>query len=184
MFWMILGPTAVGKTTLANSLFAKGYPIVVSYTTRPRRRGEVAGKDYWFVSEQDFMQLVEKGWFAEHTKYGQYYYGVSKQSIESAVKRKGIAVGIVDGYGFIKLKQQYDYRAVFMLPPSKLELSRRMKERGDSQDFIADRLQNLEWELEFAQLTNYVLAPDTPENLTTIMSYLMDSLQRANSQRV
>jgi len=180
--WMIIGPTAVGKTTLANTLFTRGYSLLVSYTTRQRRRGEVPGKDYFFITVDKFKEMVANGEFVEHTQYNGHYYGIARSDLERVLTRKKSIIVVVDGFGFLKLKQKYDYRAVFLLPPSKAELKRRMLERGDSEEFAKERLNKLESELEFSFMTNYLLAPDTPSNLADILSFLMDTLQSAYNE--
>lgn len=180
MLWLIVGPTATGKTTLVRGLAKKGYRTIISHTTRSRRRGETPGVDYWYVNDQTMRELIDAGQMAECTKYGDHYYGIAKSSITSVHNHPSmVSLAVVDGYGFIKLRQIFEYRAIFLLPPSKLELTRRLRERGESDEFIEARLSTIDWETEFSMLTNYAIAPDTVENTLEIADYLIQLVENA-----
>jgi len=180
MLWIIVGPTATGKSTLVRGLAKKGYRTIVSHTTRTRRRGETPGVDYWYVNENTMREMIRTEQLAEYTRYGEHYYGIAKSSITSVHNHpEMVSLAVVDGYGFIKLKQLFDYRAIFLLPPSKLELARRLRERGDTEEFINTRLSTIDLEVEFSMLTNYAIAPDTIENTLEIADYLIQLVENA-----
>ena len=84
---VLVGQTASGKTTLARYLEQCGFERIVTYTTRPPRKGEQDGKDYHFIPEDDFLEKVDEGFFAERTEYhaefGHVCYGTSKESLET-----------------------------------------------------------------------------------------------------
>lgn len=95
----ITGPSTSGKSTLAALFKNDGIPEVVSSTTRPQRTGEKEGSSYYFISEDSFLNSLGNGEFVEHVKVGTYLYGVSKDSINNALKTNDIVVLVVEPHG-------------------------------------------------------------------------------------
>ena len=109
---VIVGESASGKTTLVNMLINAnpGYHKVITYTTRPIREGEQNGVDYYFVSEDTFQEMIEKGKFVEHADYRGWHYGLPKEECID-----DYAVAIVTPAGLRALKNQgFDIKSVYL----------------------------------------------------------------------
>jgi guanylate kinase len=130
---VISGPSGVGKDTVLRRLFeiAPDLEYSVSYTTRPPRPGEVDGQSYTFVSEAEFLSLIEQKEFLEWAKVYEFYYGTSRRRVEDAINRgKDIILKIdVQGAAFVK-KRRPDALFIFITPPSTEELLSRLTGRN------------------------------------------------------
>ena len=134
--FVLSGPSGSGKTTLAKKVVASGplkkkFVKSVSYTTRPKRPGEVSGKDYFFISENRFKQLLKAKKILEWTRYLEYYYATPKDFVdEQLCKRKNIVL-CLDFKGVLRIKRLYPKNSVsiFIYPPSLDELDLRIKNR-------------------------------------------------------
>ena len=133
---IISSPSGGGKTSICRRLLSpsrrrRGWTFSISYTTRAKRRGERHGREYFFVSEARFEQLVRQNFFAEHFKVHLYRYGTPRKPIEQVRRHGGVMLFDVDVQGAGKLKAEYpDAISIFVLPPSRAELHRRLKQRG------------------------------------------------------
>jgi guanylate kinase len=162
IIFILSAPSGAGKTTLYNGL-RKIYPEIklsVSCTTRARRRGEISGRDYRFISIRQFDGLKQRGEFAEWAKVHDYYYGTPKKPLDRAVKAGRDILLDVDVQGARSIKKAYPKAvAVFVLPPSMGELRRRLAARGtDDQEIIRRRLANARGEIsEIIQYDYYVV---------------------------
>ena len=128
----LMGKTCSGKSTLEKEMIEKGYNEVISYTTRPPRKGEVDGVNYHFRSEDEFNELAENGVLQEWEEYGGYHYG-------SPVLEKGKTyVMVVEPKGYRRLRQIHGYNVlgIYRDVPEK-ELKKRIRERckGESKEF-------------------------------------------------
>ncbi|KAJ4358015.1 guanylate kinase [Didymosphaeria variabile] len=151
---VISGPSGSGKSTMLNRLF-KEYPgkfgFSVSHTTRSPRAGEENGREYHFVTKEEFLDLVEKKGFVEHAKFGSNYYGTSIKAIEDIIE-KGQGVKQVANHPTFPRP-----RFLFLSPPSKEILEQRLRGRGtDKEEAILERLKQAEAEMDFAK------SPDSP----------------------
>jgi guanylate kinase len=142
----VSSPSGAGKTTLTRRLLEEFGPRLefsVSYTTRPRRAGEVEGRDYWFVTPEQFEQMVERGDFAEHAFVFNNRYGTAQAPIESALAAGRDVIFDVDWQGGKALSTRWpdDSLKVFILPPSLETLESRLRQRAtDSPEVIERRL--------------------------------------------
>jgi guanylate kinase len=131
----------VGKGTLIRGLLEQvpGLKLSVSATTRPPRPGEVHGRDYYFLSDDEFDERVRRGEFVEHAEYAGNRYGTLRSELERPAR--GIVLEI-DLQGARQVRQALpDATQVFVAPPSLEELQRRLEQRGsDSPEQIRDRL--------------------------------------------
>ncbi|UCX57098.1 ORF107 [Haliotid herpesvirus 1] len=132
----IVGPSGSGKSTLQDRLKAE-YPDVfcncVSHTTRAMRAGEVNGVDYWFVEKEEFLTMEENGEFVESVCYAGNHYGMSKSSLHTIVEEDKATMIIVEPNGAREIEAaNLDPKPVFMFiaPPSKEEVERRLVSRG------------------------------------------------------
>jgi len=127
-----------------------GFRLSVSCTTRPPRKTEAAGKWYNFVSEGEFRQMVERGEFLEHAQvFGKNWYGTPLKSLDEAREQQKALVLEIDVQGALQAKKKLPHAvAIFVLPPSREDLERRIRERGqDSEDEIQRRLERARQEI-------------------------------------
>lgn len=142
--YVIVGPSGVGKDTIAAEIFSRyvNFKYSVSVTTRASRKGEVEGKDYYFISNADFRNLIENEGLVQYCLVHGNYYGTLKNDIESIQKNDGTPLLIVDVYGFDQIKELYPYaHGIFISPPSLQELEGRLRSRNtDTDEVIRNRL--------------------------------------------
>lgn len=141
---IVSGPSGSGKSTLVQRILElPGTMPSVSCTTRPRRATESSGKCYDFVTEAEFEAMVARGEFLEYARvFGKHSYGTPKKWLEES-KKKGLDLVLeIDVQGAAQVKEKLpESVAIFILPPSRAELERRLRSRGqDSDEEIARRL--------------------------------------------
>ena len=141
---IVSGPSGSGKSTLVQKVLElPGTMPSISYTTRQRRETEARGKCYDFVTEAEFDAMVARGEFLEYARvFGKHSYGTPKKWLEES-KRRGLDLVLeIDIQGAAQVKQKLpESVAIFILPPSREELERRLRSRGqDSEEEIARRL--------------------------------------------
>jgi guanylate kinase len=148
---IVSGPSGSGKSTLVEKILqVPGTLLSVSCTTREPRRTESNGKWYNFVSEAEFQQMVARGEFLEYAQvFGKNWYGTPQKWLEEAQAQKKDLVLEIDVQGALQVKQKLPGAvAVFVLPPSRAELERRIRARGqDSEDDIQRRLERARQEM-------------------------------------
>ncbi|KFA60460.1 hypothetical protein S40285_08079 [Stachybotrys chlorohalonatus IBT 40285] len=153
---VISGPSGVGKGTLFKMLFQRhpeAFTFSISHTTRGPRPGEEHGVDYYYVSKEEFAELVAQDKFLEHAQFGSNFYGTSKMTIsEQSAKGKVVVLDIeMEGVKQVR-KSGMDFRYVFIAPPSRDELERRLRARGtETEASITQRLDRAAEELKFGQ---------------------------------
>lgn len=130
---ILSSPSGSGKTTLVKKISSKNnYSISISHTTRTPRTNEVNGKEYFFVSEEEFKKLINNNEFLEYAKVFNNYYGSSKKSVLDNLKRGKNIIFDIDWQGTEQIKQKklnYQLITFFILPPSKEELFDRLSNR-------------------------------------------------------
>jgi guanylate kinase len=148
---IVSGPSGSGKSTLVEKILKlPGTMLSVSCTTRAPRKTEGDGRWYNFVTEAEFQQMVARGEFLEYAQvFGKNWYGTPRKSIEDALAQKKDLVLEIDVQGALQVKQKLPGAvAVFVLPPSRAELEKRIRTRGqDSEDEIARRLERARQEM-------------------------------------
>lgn len=152
---ILVGASASGKTEVAK-LLAKKYGIVkaITHTTRPMRKGEQNGVDYFFVSKREFERLLSKNAFVEHTLYNDNYYGCSKAQIAD-----GKAV-IVDPNGLKAFKNLNNKRIIsFLMYADENIRLKRMLSRGDDENNAKSRILNDKTDFSFSNIgkTDFVI---------------------------
>ena len=131
--FIITAPSGTGKTTLLKPLMAADLRLrfSISFTTRPRRSGEIDGKDHFFVSPEQFRRLRDTGALAEWVEQFGYGYGTSREWVLDMVQKGGDLVFDLDSRGARALKTEFPQGTlIFILPPSLTELKRRLQGRG------------------------------------------------------
>jgi guanylate kinase len=141
---IVSGPSGSGKSTLVEKILElPGTMLSVSCTTRAPRKTESDGKWYNFVSEAEFQQMVETGQFLEYAQvFGKNWYGTPKKWLDAATQQGLDLVLEIDVQGALQVRRKLPGSvAVFVLPPSRQDLERRIRARGqDSEDEIERRL--------------------------------------------
>jgi guanylate kinase len=130
---IISGPSSVGKSTICKEVIKQlnNAFLSVSVTTRPRAKGEIDGKDYYFLTEQDFRQRIKKGQLLEYAEVFDNLYGTPKDKVEQALTAGKTVILEIDVQGAKKVKMVYpDAIMIFILPPETTVLAERMSHRG------------------------------------------------------
>ncbi len=134
LMYVLSSPSGAGKTTISRALLANDpdMTISVSVTARKRRAGEVHGQDYFFVSHDDFRDMVDNGEMLEHAKVFDNYYGTPRQPVEDALAKGKDVIFDIDWQGTQQLSEiaREDLVTVFILPPSRMELEKRLRHRS------------------------------------------------------
>lgn len=188
---VISGPSGVGKDTVLDRMKQRGLPFhfVVTATTRPQRPGEVEGEDYFFVGEQEFFDMIEKGELIEHALVYNDHKGVPRQQIREAMESGQDVVMRVDVQG-AKTIQSLAPEAllIFLTARNEDELSRRLrKRRTESEADLKLRLETAKEELAYLDIFDYVVlnADSTVETaVDTILAIIEAEHHRINPRRV
>ncbi len=159
--FVVAAPSGAGKSSLVKALMeldARVQPSI-SHTTRPPRGQEVHGREYYFVSQDTFDQMVLQGAFVEWAQVHGNRYGTSKLALEQRIKQGADVVLEIDYQGAIQVKRIFPNAVlVFILPPSWEELRSRLERRAeDSAEVIEVRLQNAATEMAHAKDFDFVI---------------------------
>ena len=136
-------PSGAGKTTITRALLNRNDDLIISIsaTTRQRRAGEVDGQDYYFVTPEEFGQMVDNNEMLEHAKVFDNYYGTPREPVEKALSEGKDVIFDIDWQGTQQLSElaREDLVTVFILPPSRAELEKRLRNRSrDTMESDAD----------------------------------------------
>ena len=161
-FITISAPSGSGKTTLCKALQLVEPEIEwsISYTTREKRSIEENGVDYFFISEEEFEELIIQGHFVEWQNVHGFYYGTSVSNLENAIKNDKIMLIEMDVKGSMSIKKLFPDQtfSIFIMPPGISQLRERLRSRGtDSEKRINIRLKRFQEEMKFRKNFDYVL---------------------------
>ena len=171
-------PSGAGKSSLIRKLIElgeKSIELSVSATTRLPREGEVHGKDYFFISDDEFNQMRENDAFLESAIVHGFQYATLRSFVEEKIN-SGISIILdIDVQGFIQIKNSsIKHTSIFILPPSFDELEKRLHTRGlDSKEVISKRLENALTELKSAELFDYIVLNDEFSKTIEILSSIL-----------
>lgn len=162
LMFILSSPSGAGKTTLAERLLTKDGEMVlsISATTRQRRPGEAHGKDYFFVSEEEFMRMRDNGEFMEWANVFGHYYGTPRSLVEDVLRQGKDVLFDIDWQGAQQLDEVAgeDVVKVFILPPSREELERRLRQRAqDPEDVVQKRMAKADAEMSHWAEYDYVI---------------------------
>ena len=164
---IVSGPSGSGKSTLVEKILElPGTLFSISCTTRPPRSTEVPGKWYHFVSEPEFDRMVAQGELLEHARvFGKHSYGTPRKWLDQARVRGLDLVLEIDVQGTELVKQKLpEAVAIFILPPSRRELEKRIRARGqDSEEAIARRLERARQEIQRYREYDFIVVNDDLE---------------------
>lgn len=159
--FVVSAPSGTGKSSLVKALLEldSRLQVSVSHTTRKPRGQEQHGREYWFVSKDEFNAMVEHGDFFEHAEVHGNCYGTSRKAIEERIQHGEDVVLEIDWQGALQIKQIFPTAIlIFILPPSYEELLQRLNRRGeDPQDVIDLRMANARIEVAQAQHFDFVV---------------------------
>lgn len=165
--FIVSGPSGSGKSTLVGKLIELPRMVLsISCTTRPARPSERPGEWYNFLTESEFLRKIEAGEFLEYARvFGSHYYGTPRDELDRARAAGSDLVLEIDVQGAGQVKQKLpDAVGIFILPPSRRELERRLRERGqDSGEEIERRLERARQEMADYQNYDYVVLNDELE---------------------
>jgi guanylate kinase len=152
---VISGPSGVGKTTIVHKVQGAFDAVFsVSATTRPKSSSEVDGKDYFFITPEEFNTKIKNGEFLEHAEvFGCHHYGTLKESVEDVLSSGRIMLLDIDVQGGIQIQTNMPESVrIFILPPNEDELLQRLKTRGrDDVDSIERRFREAKSEIKLAK---------------------------------
>jgi guanylate kinase len=162
LMFILSSPSGAGKTTLADRLLTKDgeMTLSISATTRTRRPGEVHGEDYFFVSEKEFFRMRDNGEFLEWANVFGHYYGTPRSLVEDTLRQGKDALFDIDWQGAQQLDEVAgeDVVKVFILPPSREELERRLRQRAqDPEDVVQKRMAKADAEMSHWAEYDYVI---------------------------
>lgn len=161
---VISGPSGVGKTTICRELLKRNKNLVfsISYTTRPKKEKEKNGIDYYFVSEDKFVKMIENNEFIEWAKVHNFYYGTPKKKLLEDIKAGKDVLLDIDVQGGKSIKKLFpDGVFIFVLPPSWEVLKERIINRKrDNKKEVYLRLKNALKEIKSIRYYNYIVIND------------------------
>ncbi|MBV9180852.1 MAG: guanylate kinase [Acidobacteria bacterium] len=181
--FIISAPSGSGKSTLLNRV-RKQVPNLefsISYTTRPPRGTEQNGREYFFVRRPEFEYMRDQGEFLEHANVFGDYYGTARRFLEKAEREGRDLLLDIDVQGAAQVKDKLPRAvSIFILPPDRAELERRLRERGqDSEEVIERRLREATREIENYAKYDYILVNDRlPDSIAALEAILLTERQK------
>lgn len=167
LYFVISGPSGVGKGTIVRMLMERRNDLAlsISYTTRQPRSGESDGVEYYFVTKEVFEAMIERQEFLEYALVHGNYYGTSKKKLQDLASQGKKVIFEVDVQGGLLLKKaKPDIVSIFLMPPSEAELIERINKRGsETKETLAKRLQTMQTELTKARLYDHIVVNDDLE---------------------
>lgn len=161
---VISGPSGCGKDTIVKEVLKNNNKawLSISCTSRSPRAGEVEGKDYYFLTKEEFEQKIKEGNFLEHAQYTGNYYGTPKDVIKNKLDQGIDVILVIEIQGALKIKEILKETVfIFILPPTMRELKRRLEGRNtETQEKITKRFKTAYKELNEVTKYNYVVIND------------------------
>ncbi|CAM3123664.1 guanylate kinase [Limosilactobacillus mucosae] len=172
MLIVLSGPSGVGKGTVRKALFSQpgnDFQYSVSMTTRQPRPGEINGKDYFFVSKEEFEQHIREGQMLEYAKYVDNYYGTPLKYINDTLDEGKDVFLEIEVNGAMQVRSKCpDGVFIFLTPPDLMELRQRLIHRGtDSMEVINKRIHKAFGEIQMMQNYDYAVVNDQVDNAVT-----------------
>ncbi len=177
--YIVSAPSGSGKSTLVNELFkvVKHLDFSISYTTRPPRGSEQNGKEYFFVTKEQFEAMIKADEFLEYANVFGNYYGTAKRFLREAEARGNDLLLDIDVQGAQQVKQRIPAAvSIFILPPDREKLEWRLRNRGlDSEEVIRRRLDTARREIENYSKYDYILVNERLERATDELKAIVQS---------
>jgi guanylate kinase len=184
MIFVVSAASGTGKTTILKIL-EKKYKIsrFATCTTRPARRNEKNGRDYYFHTEKEFQELIASNGLAEWASVYGFHYGTPLRELEACLKTHQAVVLALDTQGASQIKAQYPKKTVLvaLLPPSLKELENRIRNRqkatGEDDSDVKKRLSEAKKELKILSGYDYQIVNDSPEKTADQLYQIIQELQ-------
>lgn len=174
---VVSGPSGVGKGTIVKTLVKKRADVVesVSCTTREPREGEKHGREYYFLTKEEFLRRIAENDFLEYDEHFGNYYGTPVSFVKETLKEKSVILEI-DVVGALNAKKAIPQSVLVMIaPPSVQELEKRLRGRNsETEEEIQGRLARLEYELAQKDKYDYVIVNDILENAIARLEEIID----------
>jgi guanylate kinase len=184
--FVVTGPSGAGKGTLIKGLLERvpGLEVAVSATTRPQRPGETDGRDYWFLSDEEFTRRVEAGEFLEHVPYvSGRRYGTLRSEMERIAADGRVCVLELELEGALRVQDEVPGSITIFIAADVPELERRLRSRAtESTGEIGERIALARAQLEQAHRFRYMVRNDDVDRATAALAAIVDcELARAGS---
>ena len=183
--FVVAAPSGAGKSTLVHALLEResAISLSISHTTRPPRPGEQSGRQYYFIDRAEFEQKIVEGVFLEHAEVHGNLYGTSRTRVTARLEQGCDVLLEIDWQGAEQIRRsQPDCVSVFILPPSRAELERRLRGRGsDSDQVIERRLRNSRGEIAHAHDFDYILVNDVFEDALADLQAIVRAVRLRSS---
>lgn len=164
---VLSGPSGCGKSTISQELMKDNKNIIesVSMTTRNIRQGEVDGKDYYFLSKEEFEKNIQDGKLLEYALYSDNYYGTPKDNVTQKINQGLDVILVIEIQGALQVKEKFKEAIfIFILPPSIKELKKRLDNRKtETNEQLFKRFQAMYKEINEVKKYNYVVINDNLE---------------------
>ncbi len=165
---VLSGPSGCGKSTISQELMKDNKNIIesVSMTTRNIRQGEVDGKDYYFLSKEEFEKNIQDGKLLEYALYSDNYYGTPKDNVTQKINQGLDVILVIEIQGALQVKEKFKEAIfIFILPPSIKELKKRLDNRKtETNEQLFKRFQAMYKEINEVKKYNYVVINDNLED--------------------
>lgn len=162
---IISGPSGVGKGTLVKKILKDLDDVIlsVSATTRKPRNGEKNGKHYYFITEDNFLEIVKNDGFLEYARYNSNYYGTPKSNIENMINNGKNVILEIDVQGAIEIKNKFKRSiTIFIMPPCINDLYERLRGRNtETSEEIEKRIARAKQEISLAEQYDYIVVNDS-----------------------
>ena len=185
---VLSSPSGAGKTSISKKILQKDNKISlsISCTTRPKRKGEINKKDYNFLSEENFQKKIKNGDFLEYASVFGNRYGTLLQTVNSFYNKKRDVLFDIDWQGYQQLKQSgMEVVGIFILPPNKKELIRRLKNRGrDTTEEMKKRMSLAQDEISHFPEYDYVVVNNDLESCVTKIQNIIIAERHKKSRQL
>jgi len=176
---VIAAPSGAGKTSLVQELLKRKpeLRLSISHTTRPRRPNEEHGREYYFISVEEFRERVRRGEFLEHAQVFDNYYGTGREPVEEQLRQGRDVILEIDWQGARQVREAMpECVTIFILPPSRRALEERLRNRRtDSDEVIARRLRDAASDMSHWNEFDYVVVNDDFTRAVSDLARIIDS---------
>ena len=161
--FVISGASGVGKSTVLSKVMAGRADLAfsVSATTRAPRPGEIEGESYYFVTKEHFQEMIDNNEFLEYDAHMENFYGTPEKQVDDKLLSGSVILDIEPNGALNVRARRPDATLIFIMPPTREELERRLRDRGDtSEDQIQIRMKRANWEMDQSVWYDHVVVND------------------------
>ncbi|MCL1924219.1 MAG: guanylate kinase [Defluviitaleaceae bacterium] len=177
MLVIISGPSGSGKGTAVKKLTRNDFALSISMTTREPRPSEINGKDYFFVTKEQFLEARDSGKLLEHAEFVGNMYGTPKDYVEAQILSGRAVILEIDVEGALQIKEKVEESiSIFLMPPSFEELAERLINRKtEDLDTIVRRIKRAKHEIEYINKYDYLVINEDIEKTVSQITSIIDS---------